>query len=61
MGSLLGEGEVLWRGVKGLCPACPGGGGGGGEGGAYAPSPLTPALPIKRVGDTCTCCVTPGP
>ncbi len=42
----LGEGDVLWRGVGGLCPACPVGGGEGGRG-ACAPSPLSPASPVR--------------
>jgi hypothetical protein len=59
MGSLLGGGGCHVEGVGGLCPACPVGGGGERRG-AYAPC-LSPALPGKRVGDPCTCCVTPGP
>jgi hypothetical protein len=42
MGSLLGGGECPVEGGKGSLPSLP----------------LSPALPRKRVGDTCTCCVT---
>jgi hypothetical protein len=56
----LGEGYALWRGVVGLCPGCPDGGGERG-GGGYAPCPLSPVLPGKRVGNPCTCCMAPGP
>ena len=53
MGSLLGGGVCLWRGVVGLCPACPGGGGGERERGAGAPQILITCPGLQ--GTPCPC------
>jgi hypothetical protein len=45
MGSLFGGGGCPVKGGRGSLPSLS----------------LSPAFPRKRVGDTCTCCVTPGP